>query len=173
MQKTKFTFHCNAAIVAFLGGAAALSVFGTNGASAQTRNKTVTASATAVPASVKAGGAGVLTVALQIKEGFHIYSAAPGSPDFIPTTATGDKASGIVWGKAQFAPAQSVTMAAISPKPVMVYESKTVVKLPYTVAKTAKPGKITLKATVECQACNDSVCFPPQSLPVSAEVTVR
>ncbi len=173
MQEVKFNFRRNAALAALLGGAAiALSV---NGASAQTRtgNKTVTASATAAPASVKAGGSGVLTVALQIKEGFHIYSAAPGSADFIPTTATGDKANGVTWGKAQFAPAQSVTMAAISPKPVMVYESKTVVKLPYTVAKTAKPGKIALKATVECQACNDSVCFPPQSLPVSAEVTVR
>ena len=172
MQKA-FVSRRNAALTAFLGGAVVLSVIGTNGALAQTRNKTVTASATAAPTTVKAGGSGVLTVALKIQPGFHIYSAAPGSSDFIPTTATGEKTGGVMWGKAKFAPAQAVTMPAISAKPVMVYENKTVVTLPYTVAKTAKPGKIALKATVECQACNDSVCFPPQSLPISAEVTVR
>lgn len=122
---------------------------------------------------VKVGMAGVLTVTLLVKPGFHIYSAAPGSPDFIPTTVKGEKSDGVIWGKAQFPPAKSVTMAAISPTPVMVYENKAVIKLPYTLAKNVKPGKHVLKVSVECQACNDKVCYPPQTLPVMTEITVR
>ena len=156
------------ASAALLGSAAVFA-----GAQPRAGNQQVTASAAVAPATAKAGTAGVLTVTLSVKPGFHIYSNTPGSPDFIPTTIAGEKTPGVTWGKAQFPPAKSVTMPAMSPKPVMVYDSKAVIKLPYTLAKTTKPGKVALKATVDYQACNDKVCYPPQSLPVSAEVTVR
>ena len=144
-------------------------------AQSQPRNnsKTVTASAVAAPAPAKAGTTGVLAITLSIKPGFHIYSNAPGSADFIPTEVKGEKTAGVSWGKIQYPAAKSVTMAAISPSPVMVYETKAVVRLPYTLAKTIKPGKVALKAAVTCQACSDTICYPPQTLPVSVDVIVR
>ena len=156
-------------------GLATLATVGVPAAQSQPRNssKTVTVSAVAAPAPMKAGTSGVLAVTLLVKPGFHIYSNAPGSPDFIPTEVKGDKTNGVTWGKVQYPASKSVTMAAISPHPVMVYETKAVVRLPYTLAKTAKPGKMVLKASVSCQACSDTVCYPPQTLPASVEVTVR
>jgi DsbC/DsbD-like thiol-disulfide interchange protein len=37
----------------------------------------------------------------------------------------------------------------------------------------APANRVTLKGTVGYQACDDKVCFPPQSLPFSVEVPVK
>ena len=75
-------------------------------------------------------------------------------------------------GKPVFPKAMAMKTAA-DPKPINVYEGKAIIKVPITVAKTAKPGTHALKMTVGYQTCNDKMCLPPTSVPVTANVTVK
>jgi DsbC/DsbD-like thiol-disulfide interchange protein len=56
---------------------------------------------------------------------------------------------------------------------VNVYEGKATIAVPFSVAKAAKPGKQKLTANVGYQTCNDQTCLPPETVPVSAMVTVK
>jgi hypothetical protein len=61
---------------------------------------------------------------------------------------------------------------------VKVYSKPFVVRIPVTVspafAKTRRGASaIELTGLVDYQACDDKVCFPPQSLPFAVKVPVR
>jgi DsbC/DsbD-like thiol-disulfide interchange protein len=133
---------------------------------------TVKVAAAAAPGTVARGGKGQMTVTLNVKPGWHVYAADPGSPDYIPTTVAATGADGVSFAKAKF-PRSKAMKAAGSPKPLNVYEGKAVIAVPFTVAKAARPGKRTLKATVGYQTCNDQMCLPPATAPVSAALTVK
>lgn len=128
--------------------------------------------AASTPAVLAPGGKGVLVLTVTIKPGFHINTAAPGDPSVIPATLETKAANGITPGKPQF-PAGRLLVTAAAPKPIRVYENKAVIRLPFTVAANAKPGKRTLAGVLHYQACDERVCFPPDSAPFSARVTVR
>jgi hypothetical protein len=43
-----------------------------------------------------------------------------------------------------------------------------------TLAKTAKPGStVTAEGKINLQACDEKVCYPPETVPVSWIVTVK
>lgn len=132
-------------------------------------NVTVSASG---PATVARGGKGTLSLTLKIKSGWHVYAADPGSSDYIATTVEAKGADGVLYGKPVF-PKATTLKTSTDPKPLNVYKDTAVISVPFTVAKTAKPGKHTLSATVGYQTCNDSMCLPPDTIPVTASVTVK
>ena len=59
----------------------------------------------------------------------------------------------------------------------LVYSAPFVVKLPLSldakVVKGSKSGDVLIRGKVSYQACDDRVCFPPQSAPFEARLTVR
>jgi DsbC/DsbD-like thiol-disulfide interchange protein len=132
----------------------------------------VTASGGVKPGVVARGGKGEVMVTLAIKPGWHVYASDPGNPSYIPTTVSGKSANGVTFGKPRFPKAASLK-TTVDPKPVNVYQGKTTIAIPFTVAKTAKPGRQKLTANVGYQTCNDQTCLPPETVPVTAVVTVK
>ncbi|MDR3707027.1 MAG: protein-disulfide reductase DsbD family protein [Capsulimonadaceae bacterium] len=129
-------------------------------------------SAAVSPATALAGGKGVLTVTFTIASGYHVNANKPGDPYLIGTEFVPAAAIGVTFGKAVYPPVKTLKVSA-SPKPLLVYAGKNTVKVPFTLAKTVKPGPLALGGSFNYQACNATSCNPPASAKVSASVIVK
>lgn len=134
--------------------------------------KVATVTATARPASVAPGGKGVLLVTVAVGPQYHINAHAPNDPAYIATVFAGQKMPGITFGPAVY-PAPKAMKLSYAPKPLLVYTGHVVVSVPFTVAKTAKPGKAALMGALSFQGCDAKSCYPPASAQVRAAVTIR
>ena len=124
------------------------------------------------PATVAPGGHGTLTLTLTVASGYHINAHTPNDPSLIPTAFTATSA-GAVFGAARYPEAKTIRVS-YTPKPILVYESKATILVPFTVAKSAPHGKkMAVLGTLSFQGCNQSSCFAPTSLPVRATVGVK
>lgn len=130
------------------------------------------ASMKASPATVVPGGHGTLMVTLSVAPGYHINAHKPNDPSLIPTSLTATSA-GAVFGAARY-PATKTIKVSYTPKPILVYEGRTTILVPFTVSKAAKHGKkMAILGTLSFQGCNQASCFAPTSLPVHATVGVK
>lgn len=123
-------------------------------------------------ASVKHGKTGMLAISVTVAPEYHINAPRPNDPDLIPTTFTGGSAAGVTFGAAQF-PAPRSVKASYAKKPMLVYMGHVTILVPFTVAKTAKPGPIALTGTLNYQGCNSQSCFPPATAPIHAFATIK
>ena len=125
----------------------------------------------ASPAEVngKAGTKVALFVDVTPKPGMHVY--APGNADYIPITVKLNAAAEIKAGKLAYPKSDVVTLAD---EKVSVFQKPFRLTQDVTLDKSAKPGSaIAVAGIVNYQACDDRVCYPPESAPVSWSVTVK
>lgn len=128
---------------------------------------TIVASPTDV--SGKAGAKAVLFVDVTPKPGIHVY--APGNQDYIPITVKLSPQSAVKAGKLAYPKAD---IATIADEKVAVFEKPFRLTQEVALDKSAAPGStVVVGGTVNYQACDDKVCFPPESAPVSWTITVR
>jgi len=127
----------------------------------------------AMPAEIAgaAGGKIVLTVDVQPKPGIHVY--APGTKDFIPITLTLDASPDAKAAGKTVYPATTDTLVVVDEK-VPVFSKPFKMTQSVALAKTAKPGStVKVDGKINLQACDESVCYPPETVPVSWNVTVK
>jgi Disulphide bond corrector protein DsbC len=125
----------------------------------------------AMPAGVTAapGAKIALFVDVTPKTNIHVY--APGSKDYIAITVTPEPQAQMKFGKVTYPKAEMMTFAD---EQVPVFQKPFRLTQDATLDKNAKPGSIvTIAGTVHFQACNDRVCYPPESVPVSWTVAVK
>src|SRR2546421_10566093 len=125
----------------------------------------------ASPADVsgKAGTKLSLFVDVTPKPGMHVY--APGNADYIPITVKLNPAAEIKTGKLAYPKSEVVTLAD---EKVSVFQKPFRLTQDVTLGNAAKPGStIAVAGTVHYQACDDRVCYPPESAPVSWTVAVK
>ena len=123
------------------------------------------------PADVsgKAGEKVALVVDVAPKPGIHVY--APGSNDYIPITVKLNAQPELKAGKVAYPKSEIMTFAD---EKVPVFEKPFRLTQDVTLDKSLKPGAtVTVAGTVHYQACDDRVCYPPESAPVSWTVTVK
>jgi len=130
----------------------------------------VTTSATVAPASVKPGGHGTLTITLTFAPGAHCNAHKLPDQNFIPTTFKPGAAAGVKIGAARFPAGVEITTAGMKQ---VVYDKPTKITVPFTVAKSAKPGSVQVGGKLTYQACNTAMCYPPKDVPVAATVTIK
>ena len=128
-------------------------------------------SASVRPASVRAGGKGVATIAFTVAPGYHINANKPADPMLIPAVLTVTGPKGVKFGAPVYPAAQSVK-ASYSPKPLLVYQGKVKIAVPFTVDSSAKAASVPLKAQLAYQACNATSCNPPATASASAALTI-
>jgi DsbC/DsbD-like thiol-disulfide interchange protein len=130
------------------------------------------ATVTPSPAIVdgKAGAKVSLVVDVQPKPGIHVY--APGAGEFyIPITVTLNPQAQLKAGKVVYPKSQTMTFAD---EKVAVFERPFQLAQDVTLEKSLKPGaSLVVTGTVNYQACDDKVCFAPESAPVSWTVLVK
>ncbi len=111
------------------------------------------------------GGRANLLVLLHVQEGWHVNSNAPLDPYLIPTSLSLTLPPGWSAGQPQFPPHKMATFA-FSDEALAVYEGT--VAIPVTLTRGAQAPLAGITVTVRAQACNDSLCLPPEE--VSVEV---
>lgn len=135
------------------------------------KSEYASASAVIAPVKVVPGGRAVLTVTVKVRPGFHINANRPDDENLIPTVFTPKPIKGVTFGAPLYPTPASVT-ESYSSKPLKVYQGTAVIALPVTIAKTVKPGRLLVGGDLQLQGCNATSCFPPDTLAVSAPLTV-
>lgn len=124
------------------------------------------------PAIHAAPGATVeVAIPFEVMAGWHINAHRPNEDFLIPTGITIGTQGGLTPGAARYPAARQVTLS-FSDTPLAVYEGRTTIVVPITVAADAAPGERALTGTLRFQACNDQVCLPPMTVPVRLAVIV-
>jgi len=103
------------------------------------------------------------------KPGIHVY--APGSNDYIPITVKLNAPPEIKAGKLAYPKSEMMTFAD---EKVPVFQKPFRLTQDVTLDKSAKAGStVTVSGMVNYQACDDRVCYAPESSPVTWTVTVK
>ena len=129
--------------------------------------------ATILPSPAQVSGAAgaklVLFVDVTPKPNIHVY--APGSNDYIPITVKLNPQAEVKVGKVAYPKSEMMTFAD---EKVPVFQKPFRLTQDITLDKSAKSGStVTVSGTVNYQACDDRVCYPPESVPVSWTVAVK
>jgi DsbC/DsbD-like thiol-disulfide interchange protein len=128
-------------------------------------------SAVAQPSSLKPGSRGAVLVTIDVEPGFHINSVKPADPYMIPTKLSIKPLAGFTVGSTIYPPNKTVK-ESYSPKPLLVYEGKAVIKVPIKAASGLKPGHYMFNGMLTYQGCNHTACFPPKTPAIHVPVTV-
>ena len=128
---------------------------------------TVAAAPTAL--AVKPGAKIALFIDVTPNPKIHVY--APGAKDYIPITVKLDPQAAIKPGKLSYP--KSETMTFVDEK-VPVFQKPFRLTQEATIADSAQAGTtLTLTGKVDYQACDDVVCFPPESANVAWTIAVK
>src|SRR5262245_37510455 len=124
------------------------------------------------PATAAPGEKVTLFVDMTPNKGVHVY--APGAKDYLPVKVTLKSQSDVkAAGKLVYPKSESVFFAPLN-ETVPVFQKQFRMTQDVTVAKTAKAGStIAIEGTLDFQACDDQVCFVPESVPVNWTLTVK
>ena len=129
--------------------------------------------ATILPSPIEVNGAAGAKLALFVdvtpKPGIHVY--APGSKDYIPITVKLNAQPEVKVGKVAYPKSELMTFAD---EKVPVFQKPFRLTQDVTLDKSAKAGStVTVSGTVNYQACDDRVCYPPESSPITWTVVVK
>jgi peroxiredoxin len=109
-------------------------------------------------------------VQVRVGAGYHVMSDHPSAPTYIPTRVALEPADGVSVGTTSYPPASTY---AIGPKTIATFDGTFDVKVPVTVAPGAPAGPRTLRGTLRYQACTESRCLFPTTLPFEVTLSVR
>lgn len=119
-------------------------------------------------------GAGT-RIALQVvvKPGYHVQANPVENPSLIPITLKIDGAGDLSVGEPLYPTAKRLRLPGDS-QDLVVYDGTFAITLPLQAKRNATAGAtVTLKGSLRYQACDDSHCLFPVTLPVVLAVTVR
>jgi DsbC/DsbD-like thiol-disulfide interchange protein len=135
----------------------------------QQRPKHAQVAASPAEVAAKAGTKAMLFVDVTPNPNIHVY--APGTRDFIPITVKFDPLTSIKLGKLTYPKSETMTFAD---EKVPVFQKPFRLTQEVTLQDDLKGGtSLPIKATVDFQACDDKVCYPPESAQVSWTLTVK
>jgi len=125
----------------------------------------------ASPAALNGTAGGKLSLFVDVtpKANIHIY--APGAEFYIPIVVKLNASPEVKAGKLVYPKSETITLLD---EKVAVFQKPFRLTQDVTIDKSAKPGStVTIGGTVNYQACDDRVCYPPESAPVTWTVTVK
>ncbi|MEP6767710.1 MAG: cytochrome c biogenesis protein CcdA [Acidobacteriota bacterium] len=109
-------------------------------------------------------GAGTVRIAAKILAGYHVNSHTPTEDYLIPTSVVLEAPAGSSAGATVYPPGQ-MKKFSFAEKPLSVYEGAFSVEVPVTWTGETPAG---FQGKLAFQACNDTQCFAPASLPFRA-----
>jgi DsbC/DsbD-like thiol-disulfide interchange protein len=127
------------------------------------------ATVTAAPdeLGVRSGAKAMLFIDVTPNPNIHVY--APGAKDYIPITVKVDAPPGVKVGKLSYPKSETMTFAE---EQVPVFQKP--FRLTQEVTVIGRPGSsVPVKATVDYQACDDKLCYPPESQQIAWTLTVK
>jgi DsbC/DsbD-like thiol-disulfide interchange protein len=125
----------------------------------------------AAPTDVSAAAGAKLSLFVDVtpKPGIHVY--APGSKDYIPISLKMDAATPVKAGKLTYPKSEMMTFGD---ERVPVFQKPFRLTQEVTLDKSAAAGStVNVAGTVQLQACDDRVCYPPENVPIKWIVQVK
>jgi hypothetical protein len=120
-------------------------------------------------ASVAPGGKLTLWADVTPFPSTHIYAA--GANDFTPVSLVVTPIAHVKMGKPVYPKADAEAPGDLDRAPA--YKQPFRIAVPVNIAGTAPRGPITISGAVNYQACDDRLCYPVSSAPVTWQVAVR
>ena len=111
--------------------------------------------------ALKPGQKAWAAIVIQIKEGLHAQSHTPLDENFIKFEIKPDANPAVTFGDPKYPPGKVENYPALGK--LSVYTGQVVFYIPVTVKADAKPGPLEITGKLTFQACDDKVCFPPES----------
>jgi DsbC/DsbD-like thiol-disulfide interchange protein len=108
--------------------------------------------------------------------GMHVY--APGVRGYKPIALVIDSQPGVIVGGAQYPPSETYHFKPLDERvqvyqhPFRIVQDVTVDASPQGTAALAGRTSITLSGTLSYQACDDKLCFTPQTVPLTWTVSL-
>jgi DsbC/DsbD-like thiol-disulfide interchange protein len=133
----------------------------------ETAHLTLTVSSSA--ASAAPGGKLTLQVDVTPKAKMHVY--APGQDGYIPIQLTLTETAGITAAKAKYPAGEKYVMPALN-ETQLVYAKPFRITQQLTLQAPAA-GPLTIKGNIRYQACDDTICYLPKTVPVEWTLTVK
>jgi hypothetical protein len=116
--------------------------------------------------TVNAGKASPVTLHFRIAPGLHINSHTPSEDYLIPTTFSIPEGADVRLDKATYPAGANITLPADPKTKISVYTGEFAIQA--HIVSTA--GNHLVEAKLRYQACNDSQCLPPKTIPVAIDV---
>jgi DsbC/DsbD-like thiol-disulfide interchange protein len=134
--------------------------------------KHLTIATSASQATVAPGGRVALNLDIAPKPTMHVY--APGQKNYIPVSVTLDANAAVKPATITFPTPEKRDVKELG-ETQLVYSKPFRIVQNVAIAKTPLPktGPLTIKATVKYQACDESICYAPITVPVAWTVTVK
>ena len=132
----------------------------------------INVNASASPSNVQRGRAVSVSVTMDIPSDYHVNSSRPLEKFLIPTQLTVESASGFRVTPVSY-PRAILRKLKFSKSQVAVYEGRAVMRFKATAPANIDKGSKEIKLRLRYQACNDDVCFPPQTKQLNVWVNVQ
>jgi hypothetical protein len=116
--------------------------------------------------TVPAGKPSPVTLHFRIAQGLHINSHTPSQDYLIPTTFSISDGAGVHLDQAVYPAGVDITLPADPKTKLSVYTGEFAIQT--RIVATA--GNHLLEAKLHYQACNETQCLPPKTIPVAIDV---
>jgi thioredoxin:protein disulfide reductase len=113
----------------------------------------------------------VVRLHVMVDNGYHINSNRPRDKFLIPTQVILKNTPEFTFMPAKFPPALDRKLE-FSEEKVLVFEGEVQFEVPARSNKEASPGRKTISGSLRYQACDESTCFPPKTIPFDVPVEV-
>jgi len=116
--------------------------------------------------TVPAGKPSPVTLHFRIAEGLHINSHTPKQEELIPTDFSIPAGAGVRLDKAIYPAGSDITLPADPKTKLNVYTGEFSIETQVVAA----PGNHLVEAKLRYQACSQTECLPPRTIPVAIDV---
>ncbi len=113
-----------------------------------------------------------IAVVADVQEGWHVNAHQPSFDYLVPTTVTVEGAAGYSFHEPVYPPHVEKSFTFTKGDKLRVYEGEVVIGLDVAAGRDLKPGPATLRGVFSAQACNDTSCLAPGSLPFEVAFAV-
>jgi thiol:disulfide interchange protein DsbD len=126
---------------------------------------------TLVESDARAGRTARAALQVRLPSQLHVQSNAPRDPALIATELTLNPPAGVNATEIVFPKPTDFQQVGL-PQPLAVFEHEFAIGIQFAVAEGTTPGRIEIPGRLRYQACDDRVCYPPQTGEVRWTLTV-
>jgi cytochrome c biogenesis protein CcdA len=116
--------------------------------------------------SVPAGGTLRVAAVVDVPRGLHLQSDRPRDPSLIAARLAIETPDGIQFVDVAYPPSTDFRLIGFD-ELLAVFEGRFAVGARLAINKAFPPGAVTVPATFRYQACDDTLCFPPKTVPMT------
>jgi len=122
---------------------------------------------------LRAGSSTTLPLDFRIGAEYHINSNKPRADYLIPTVLKLNPTDPVAVAEVKYPEGQDMTFAFSPNEKLSVYSGDFTINAVLKAPPNAAAGSYPVKGELRFQACDRSACYPPRSIPVQFELTIK